>query len=91
MTHKESFLEALEKRILLFDGAMGTEIQKLNPKPEDFPDSKDGFNDGLSMSKPVDGRVLPQRHHAEDGHRVVSGPRRPRSRKRLRPGRRLYG
>ena len=31
---------------------MGTEIQKLDPKPEDFPDGKDGFNDGLSTSKP---------------------------------------
>tara|TARA_B100001179_G_C18511250_1_gene368621 strand:+ start:29 stop:976 length:948 start_codon:yes stop_codon:yes gene_type:complete len=48
----ESLLEALEKRILLFDGAMGTEIQKLEPKPEAFPDGKDGFNDGLSFSKP---------------------------------------
>ena len=48
----ESLLEALEKRILLFDGAMGTEIQKLDPKPEDFPNGKDGFNDGLSFSKP---------------------------------------
>ena len=48
----ESLLEALEKRILLFDGAMGTEIQKLDPKPEDFPNEKDGFNDGLSFSKP---------------------------------------
>ena len=52
MSQKELFLEALDKRILLFDGAMGTEIQKLNPKPEDFPDSHDGFNDGLSISKP---------------------------------------
>jgi len=48
----ESLLEALEKRILLFDGAMGTEIQKLDPNPEDFPDGKDGFNDGLSTTKP---------------------------------------
>ena len=49
---KEPFLEALEKRILLCDGAMGTEIQKFNPKPEDFPDGKDGFNDGLVITKP---------------------------------------
>jgi 5-methyltetrahydrofolate--homocysteine methyltransferase len=47
----ESFLEAAKKRILLFDGAMGTEIQRLNPKPEDFPDGKDGFNDGLNISR----------------------------------------
>ena len=31
---------------------MGTEIQKLNPKSEDFPDGKDGFNDGLSFTRP---------------------------------------
>jgi 5-methyltetrahydrofolate--homocysteine methyltransferase len=48
----ESFLEAAKKRVLLFDGAMGTEIQRLNPKPEDFPDGKDGFNDGLILSRP---------------------------------------
>ncbi|HEY3094609.1 MAG TPA: homocysteine S-methyltransferase family protein [Nitrososphaera sp.] len=48
----ESFLEAAKKRVLLFDGAMGTEIQRLDPKPEDFPDGKDGFNDGLIISRP---------------------------------------
>jgi 5-methyltetrahydrofolate--homocysteine methyltransferase len=31
---------------------MGTEIQKLKPKPEDFPNNKDGFNDGLVLSRP---------------------------------------
>lgn len=45
-------LEEIEERIVLFDGAMGTEIQKLKPKPEDFPNSKDGFNDGLVLSRP---------------------------------------
>ena len=45
-------LEEIEKRIVLFDGAMGTEIQKLKPKPEDFPNNKDGFNDGLILSRP---------------------------------------
>jgi 5-methyltetrahydrofolate--homocysteine methyltransferase len=47
-----SFLEEIDKRILLFDGAMGTEIQKLKPKPEDFPNNKEGFNDGLILSRP---------------------------------------
>lgn len=42
----------MKQRIVLFDGAMGTEIQKLNPKPEDFPDGKEGFNDGLSFTRP---------------------------------------
>ena len=52
MTQKIPFLEALDTKILLFDGAMGTEIQKFNPKPEDFPDNKDGFNDGLVLTRP---------------------------------------
>jgi 5-methyltetrahydrofolate--homocysteine methyltransferase len=47
-----SFLEEIEEHIVLFDGAMGTEIQKLKPKPEDFPNNKDGFNDGLVLSRP---------------------------------------
>ena len=52
MVQKAPLSEAIKNKILLFDGAMGTEIQKLNPKPEDFPDGKDGFNDGLSFTKP---------------------------------------
>ena len=52
MTKKEDFLSALNNRILLFDGAMGTEIQQINPKSEDFPDGKDGFNDGLILTHP---------------------------------------
>jgi len=52
MTAKKPFLDALENQILLFDGAMGTEIQKYNPKPEDFPNNQDGFNDGLVLTHP---------------------------------------
>ena len=52
MTEKEPFLDALKHRILLFDGAMGTEIQKNDPKPEDFPNNQDGFNDGLVITHP---------------------------------------
>ena len=52
MTKKEDFLSALDNKILLFDGAMGTEIQQINPKSEDFPDGKDGFNDGLMLTHP---------------------------------------
>ena len=47
-----TFLDEIKNHILLFDGAMGTEIQKLKPKAEDFPNNKDGFNDGLILSKP---------------------------------------
>ena len=52
MAQREPFLDALKHRTLLFDGAMGTEIQKLDPRPEDFPDGKDGFNDGLVLTHP---------------------------------------
>ena len=52
MTKKEDFLSALNNKILLFDGAMGTEIQRINPQSEDFPDGKDGFNDGLILTHP---------------------------------------
>ena len=52
MVQKEPFLTALQNRILLFDGAMGTEIQKHDPKPEDFPNNQDGFNDGLVITHP---------------------------------------
>ncbi len=52
MSEKESFLEAIKNRVLLFDGAMGTEIQKYNPTAEDFPNNKDGFNDGLVLTHP---------------------------------------
>lgn len=47
-----TFLDEIKNHILLFDGAMGTEIQKLKPNAEDFPNNKDGFNDGLVLSKP---------------------------------------
>jgi 5-methyltetrahydrofolate--homocysteine methyltransferase len=49
---KKNFLDAVRERVLLLDGAMGTEIQKFDPKPEDFPDGKDGFNDGLVLTHP---------------------------------------
>ncbi len=52
MTEKKPFLDALKENILLFDGAMGTEIQKYDPKPEDFPNNQDGFNDGLAVTRP---------------------------------------
>ncbi|MDH5462784.1 MAG: homocysteine S-methyltransferase family protein [Nitrosopumilus sp.] len=52
MSEKESFLDAIKNRVLLFDGAMGTEIQKYDPKSEDFPNNQDGFNDGLVLTHP---------------------------------------
>jgi 5-methyltetrahydrofolate--homocysteine methyltransferase len=47
----ERFIEAINDRVLLFDGAMGTEIQLLNVEAECFPDNKEGFNDGLVLTR----------------------------------------
>lgn len=47
-----SLLHDLNTKIILFDGAMGTEIQKLSISPEDFLDKKEGFNDGLILTRP---------------------------------------
>ncbi len=49
---REPFLDALGHRVLLFDGAMGTEIQRLEPKREDYPGGNAGFNDGLVVTHP---------------------------------------
>lgn len=40
------------KQILLFDGGMGTELQKYNPTESDFPKNKQGFSDGLNYTHP---------------------------------------
>ena len=42
----------LKNKILLFDGAMGTELQKFDPQESDFPGNKYGFNDGLNVTHP---------------------------------------
>ena len=52
MSKEIPFLTALNTRVLLFDGAMGTEIQRYNPEPKDFPDGHVGFNDGLVITHP---------------------------------------
>ena len=46
------FLRSLRERPLLLDGAMGTQIQELNPSASDFPGGRDGFNDGLVLTRP---------------------------------------
>lgn len=45
-------MDALHDRVLLFDGAMGTEIQKLELPAQKYPDNQAGFNDGLSLTCP---------------------------------------
>jgi 5-methyltetrahydrofolate--homocysteine methyltransferase len=47
-----SFLKALQEHVLLFDGAMGTQIQNSNLGAKDFPNHMEGFNDGLVLTRP---------------------------------------
>jgi len=47
------FLKTLSERVLVFDGAMGTNLQNLNLKAEDFGDKdKEGCNEFLVITKP---------------------------------------
>ena len=47
------YLRALEERVLVFDGAMGTNIQLHHPTPEDFGGrSLEGCNDNLVLTRP---------------------------------------
>ncbi len=45
------FLDALKKKVLIFDGAMGTNLQTYNLSKEDFG-GKEGLNDYLVITKP---------------------------------------
>ncbi len=45
------YLKAVQERVVIFDGAMGTNIQLRTPDPEDFR-GKDGYNDILVFSRP---------------------------------------
>lgn len=51
MSSFSSFLKKLSQDILIFDGAMGTNLQNQNLKPEDFG-GKDGCNEYLVITKP---------------------------------------
>jgi 5-methyltetrahydrofolate--homocysteine methyltransferase len=47
------YLDALAERVLVYDGAMGTNIQRHNPTPEDFGGrALEGCNDHLVLTRP---------------------------------------
>src|SRR4051812_7328382 len=56
MTRKSTdspYLTALDERVLIYDGAMGTSIQRFNLTPEDFGGkSLEGCNDNLVLTRP---------------------------------------
>src|SRR5271157_5863529 len=45
------YLKAIQERVVIFDGAMGTNIQLRNPSLDDFR-GKEGYNDILVLSRP---------------------------------------
>jgi 5-methyltetrahydrofolate--homocysteine methyltransferase len=50
---KSPYLEALDERVLVYDGAMGTNIQRHNPTPDDFGGKHlEGCNDNLVLTRP---------------------------------------
>ena len=50
---KNSYLEALKQRVLVFDGAMGTSLQSMNLSASDYGgEAHLGCNDILVLTKP---------------------------------------
>jgi 5-methyltetrahydrofolate--homocysteine methyltransferase len=47
----KSFLQTVQQRVVIYDGAMGTNIQFRNPSPDDFW-GKEGCNELLVLSRP---------------------------------------
>src|ERR1051325_9451739 len=45
------FLQSVQERVVVYDGAMGTNIQFRNPSPDDFW-GKEGCNELLVLSRP---------------------------------------
>ncbi|MFO8174235.1 MAG: homocysteine S-methyltransferase family protein, partial [Longimicrobiales bacterium] len=51
--NNQSYLELLQRRPVVFDGAMGTSVQSLNPSADDFGgEAFLGCNDHLVISSP---------------------------------------
>ena len=51
---RSAFLSALDQRVLLYDGAMGTEVQRRNLSAREFGgESLEGANDWLVIAKPA--------------------------------------
>src|SRR5438477_5961303 len=57
---KKTYLESLSERVLIFDGAMGTSVQKYNLTPEEFGGPQfEGCNDYLCVTNP---RIIEEIH-----------------------------
>src|SRR5450755_1482008 len=51
MPHRNPLLDALTRRVVVFDGSMGATLQAMNLSAGDFG-GKEGCNDHLSLTKP---------------------------------------
>src|SRR4051812_7560940 len=50
---RKTYLESLQERVLIFDGAMGTSVQKFDLTPEEFGGPQfEGCNDYLCVVNP---------------------------------------
>ena len=50
---RRAYLDALDRRVLVYDGAMGTNIQRHHLTPEDFGGAAlEGCNDHLVLTRP---------------------------------------
>ena len=50
---RSPYLAALDERVLVFDGAMGTSIQRYELTPDDFGgQAREGCNDYLVITRP---------------------------------------
>src|SRR5215210_2271758 len=57
---KKTYLESVRERVLIFDGAMGTSVQKYNLTPEEFGGPQlEGCNDFLCVTNP---RIIEEIH-----------------------------
>ena len=53
LPYRSGYLDALRERVLVYDGAMGTNIQRYHLTPEDFGGkSLEGCNDHLVLTRP---------------------------------------
>ncbi len=50
MSHR--YLDEVRRRVVVFDGAMGTSIQALKLNKEDFLEGKEGWNESLVLARP---------------------------------------
>jgi 5-methyltetrahydrofolate--homocysteine methyltransferase len=57
---KKTYLESLKERVLIFDGAMGTSVQRYDLTPEEFGGAQfEGCNDYLCVTNP---RIIEEIH-----------------------------